>query len=58
MSVYRCCRNQSGYGIRVLLAFGMQVKCRDTYLLDIDNFSTKLAVCCRGWLLDETATSP
>ena len=57
MSVYRCCRNQSGYSILVLLAFGMQVKCRHTHLVDIDNFCIKLAVCCCGYWL-ETATSP
>ena len=51
MSVYRWCRNQSGYGILVLLAFGMQVKCRHTHLLDIGNFSIKLAVCCCGYWL-------
>ena len=51
MSVYKCCRNQSGYSILVLLAFGMWVKCRHTHLLDIDDFSTKLAVCCCGYWL-------
>ena len=51
MSVYRCCRDQSGYGILVFLAFDMRIKCRHTNLLDIDNFSTKLAVCCCGYWL-------
>ena len=51
MSAYRCCRNQSGYGILVLHDFGMRVKCRHIHLLDIDNFSTKLAACCCGYWL-------
>ena len=50
-TVYRCCRNQSGYGILVLHDFGMRVKCRHIHLLDIDNFSTKFAVCCCGYWL-------
>ena len=51
MSIYRCCRNQSGCDIPVLLAFGMQVKCRHTHLLDTGDFSIKLAVCCCGYWL-------
>ena len=51
MSAYRCRKNQSCYSILVLLAFGMRVKYRHTDLLDIDNFSTKLAACCCGYWL-------